>query len=118
VFSFNRNEIRRLFGETGEYTLMGEVRTGEIPDFQNEWFPGHAIDAIWDYDMTGIWQEDEREAAAEYGMEPGDIKARDIDGNGDYEELEDKRFIGHTRPRFRIGLRNQVNFLQNFSAAV
>ncbi|MEX2641386.1 MAG: SusC/RagA family TonB-linked outer membrane protein [Balneolales bacterium] len=117
-FSLNRNEIKSLFGETGTYTLQGEEFEGEVPSYENNWFPGRAIDAVWDYDMIGIWQEEEAEEAAEYGMSPGDIKARDFNDDGTYEALEDKAFIGHTQPRFRIGFRNEVDFLRNFSASV
>ncbi|MEX1136287.1 MAG: SusC/RagA family TonB-linked outer membrane protein [Balneolales bacterium] len=117
-FSLNRNEITQLFGDTGTYTLVGEEYEGELPDYSNEWFPGRAVDVIWDYERTGIWQEEEVDAAAEYNQIPGDIKARDLNGNQLYEEDYDKQFIGHTEPRYRIGLRNEVDFLGNFSASV
>lgn len=117
-FSLNRNEIKSLFGEFGTYRLLGQDFEGEVPDFDNQWFPGRSIDAVWDYDITGMWQMEEVDEAAAYGLQPGDIKARDVDGNGTYEALDDKVFIGHTEPRFRIGFRNQVDFLQNFSASI
>ncbi|WP_211483049.1 SusC/RagA family TonB-linked outer membrane protein [Fodinibius roseus] len=117
-FSLNRNEITQLFGDTGTYTLVGEEYEGELPDYTNEWFPGRAVDVIWDYERIGIWQEEEVDAAAEYNQIPGDIKVRDLDGNQLYEEDYDKQFIGHTEPRYRIGLRNEVDFLGNFSASV
>ena len=58
VFSLNRNKIKKLFGDIGVYTLLGQERTGEVPDFSNLWFPGQPIDVVWDYDVTGIWQAD------------------------------------------------------------
>ncbi|MFP4366862.1 MAG: SusC/RagA family TonB-linked outer membrane protein [Bacteroidales bacterium] len=118
VFSLNRNEIIRLFGDIGPYTLLGEEREGELPDFSNEWFPGQSIDVVWDYDVTGIWQLDEASEAARYDLEPGDFKAVDVDDDGRYVDLEDKRFIGHTTPRYRLGFKNDFEFLQNFTASV
>ena len=56
--------------------------------------------------------------ATEYNMRPGDYKAVDVDGNGAYEALVDKQFIGHTRPRHRLGLRNDFTFLRDFTASV
>src|SRR5690606_31778732 len=50
-FSLNRNKIKSLFGDVGEYVLEGKTFTGEIPDYSNEWFPGHPIDHIWNYDI-------------------------------------------------------------------
>ncbi|HLR32340.1 MAG TPA: hypothetical protein VK074_07620, partial [Fodinibius sp.] len=118
VFSLNRNKIRELFGDTGEYRLLGETHTGEVPDFDNEWFPGRALDEVWGYDVVGVWQVDEAEEAAEYGMRPGDFKAVDPNSDGRYVDLDDKQFIGFTEPRYRLGLRNKVDFLGNWSASV
>src|SRR5690606_28823039 len=78
-FSLNRNEIKALFGETGEYILQGENHAGEIPDYTNEWFPGRAIDAVWNYNILGVWQVEEAEDAARYGLFPGDYKVSDLD---------------------------------------
>lgn len=116
-FSLNRNEIKTLFGDTGTYTLEGQQYEGELPDYSNNWFPGKSIDVIWDYDIIGMWQEEEAEAADVYNLSPGDIKAVDINDDGTYQSQDDKRFIGHTEPRFRIGLRNDVSY-KNFSASV
>ncbi|SDG92384.1 TonB-linked outer membrane protein, SusC/RagA family [Dyadobacter soli] len=118
VFSFNRNKIKRLFGDYKEETVDGKTVRSELPDYSNEWFPGQAIDRVWNYDVTGIWQTSEKDAAAVYKLQPGDFKAVDVDGNGKYEALLDKQFIGYRQPRFRIGLRNEFTFFKNFNASV
>lgn len=118
VFSLNRNKIKRLFGNMGSYTLLGEKRNGEVPDFTNKWFPGHAVDAVWDYDVTGVWQGHEAAQAAKYNMQPGDFKAVDVNGDGKYVDVEDKKFIGYTVPRYRLGFRNDISFWKNFTASV
>lgn len=117
-FSLNRNKIKSLFGETGNYILQGETHTGEIPDFENEWFIGQPIDVVWNYNIEGVWQVEEAEQAARYNLSPGDFKASDLDDNGAFEALQDKMFIGYTEPQYRLGLRNEVDFLKHFSAAV
>ena len=118
VFSFNRNKIKRLFGDYKEETVDGKKVQTELPDYTNEWFPGQALDRIWNYDVTGIFQTAEKDAAAVYKLQPGDFKATDVDGNGKYEALADKMFIGYRQPRFRIGLRNEFTFFKNFSASI
>lgn len=118
VFSFNRNKIKRLFGDYKEETVDGKTVTRELPDYSNEWFPGQAIDRVWNYNVTGIWQTVEKDAAAVYKLQPGDFKAEDVDGNGKYEALLDKQFIGYRQPRFRIGLRNEFTFWKNFTASI
>lgn len=117
-FAFNRNRINSLFGDMGTYTLEGETYTGELPDFSNQWFVGKPLDVIWDYNILGVWQMEEAEQAGQYGLQPGDYKAEDLDGNLLFEALYDKQFIGYTQPRFRMGLRNEFRFLQHFSASV
>jgi len=118
VFSLNRNKIKKLFGDFEEVTIDGKTVKREVPDYTNEWFPGQAIDRVWNYDVTGIWQTNEATAAAVYLMEPGDFKATDLDKNGVYEALADKVFIGYRQPRYRLGLRNEFTFLKNFSASL
>ena len=118
VFSMNRNKIKHLFGDIGEYTLLGETHFGEVPDYSNEWFPGQAIDVVWDYNLLGVWQVDEADQASIYGMRVGDFKGEDVDGDGVYNELVDKQFIGYEQPRYRLGLRNDFTFLNNFTASV
>jgi TonB-linked SusC/RagA family outer membrane protein len=118
VFSLNRNKIKSLFGNIGEYTLLGQKQSGEVPDFTNQWFPGHAIDAVWDYNVTGVWQTKEAADAATYNMQPGDFKSEDVNGDGKYVDVEDKQFIGYEVPRYRLGFRNDFTFLKNFTASI
>jgi len=118
VFSLNRNKIERLFGDTEEVIIGGQTVIREVPDYSNQWFPGQAIDAVWDYNVQGIWQLDEADEAAVYTMRPGDYKSEDVNDDGVYDALVDKQFIGYTRPRYRLGLRNEFTFLRDFSASV
>ena len=118
VFSFNRNKIKKLFGEYGEYTLMGKTYTGELPDYNNGLFPGESIDRVWGYKVIGVWQEEEADEAARYNLTPGNYKSEDLDNNGLYEDKMDKQFIGYTTPRFRLGFGNEFSFLKNFTASI
>lgn len=118
VFSLNRNKIIELYGDDGDYVLLGKTNTGELPDYINKWFPGSSIDVVWDYKVTGVWQLDEAAEAEEVGLEPGDYKVVDVNGDGLYTEEEDKQFLGFTNPRYNIGFRNELTFLKNFTASV
>ncbi len=57
----------------------------EADDIKNKRFIGHDIDEIWDYKVVGIWQEEEREEAAKYGQQPGDVHLLDKDMNYKYD---------------------------------
>jgi hypothetical protein len=118
VLSLNRNKIIKLFGNYEEVEIGGVMVRREVPDYSNQWFPGKAIDVVWNYDLIGIWQLGEEAEAAVYKGKPGYLKARDVDGDGTYTEKGDKMFIGYTRPRYRLGLRNDIDFLKNFTASV
>ncbi|HRP55175.1 SusC/RagA family TonB-linked outer membrane protein [Agriterribacter sp.] len=118
TFSMNRNKIKKLWGDMGDYTLLGKSYSGELPDLTNNWFPGQSKDVVWNYDVTGVWQMEEKEAASKYGFQPGDWKADDVNDDGKYLQFEDKKFIGYTAPRYRLGLRNEFTFFRNWYASI
>jgi TonB-linked SusC/RagA family outer membrane protein len=101
-FSYNKNVIKHLYYD---YDEAGN----EVDDLGNEWFIGHAIDEIWDYELDGIWQEDEVEEAHTYSRDPGDFKQVDQNGDGYYDK-EDKIFQGNRTPKYRLTMRNDLNW--------
>jgi len=116
VFSFNRNKIIRLYGDMVDVlddngSIIGQR---EANDLANSWFIGQSIDRVWEYEVLGVWQVDEADQAANYGKLPGDIKLRDVNGDGEYVPADDKIFQGYEKPQYRLGLRNDFTFLNNF----
>jgi TonB-linked SusC/RagA family outer membrane protein len=105
-FQLNRNKIKSLYGDL-------DANGKELDDIGNKWFIDHAIDQIWNYKTQGIWQSNEAEQAADYGVKPGDYKIEDVDGDGLYGNA-DRQFQGYTEPRFRWSLRNEFTFFNNF----
>ena len=101
VFSMNKNKIVDLYGD-------------KTSDIGNRWFIGEPIDVIYDYTKVGIWQEEDREEAAKYGQQPGDVHLLDVDGNGSYTN-EDKVFQGTKTPRFRWNMRNEFTLFKNLT---
>ena len=117
TFSYNKNRIVHLYGESDE---NGE----EESDRTNQWFIGHAIDEIWDYEIIGIWQVNESAEAARYGQYPGDPKiynnpANDIvnaDGStSPYYDDDDKVFLGQRTAPYRVSMRNEMTIGKNIS---
>ena len=84
TFSFNRNKIKHLYGET--INILDEngnvIGQREGDDIDNGWFIGQSIDRIWDYKFLGIYQLGEEELAKSFGKAPGDVKLYDPNGDG------------------------------------
>lgn len=97
VFATNHNEIVDLYGD-------GQDDTG------NKWFIGPPIGVIYDYDMVGVWQEDEIAAGLNKGWDDnavaGDLKFRDVNGDGEITAAGDRIIIGQTRPKWTGGITN------------
>jgi len=93
-FSTNRNEIVSLYGGTED-------------DPGNEWFIGRPINVHYDYDYVGIWQDEEE--AARFGQEPGSIKVRDVNGDGEIGQ-EDRVILGSAQPSWIGSFRSRVAY--------
>lgn len=100
VWSWNKNEIRDLYGD-------------RMSDLGNRWFINHPIDVIYDYKKVGIWQEEEIDAGRHKEWDPiaraGDVKLADI--NGDHKIDDNDRIIqGQTSPKWIGGLTNTFTY--------
>lgn len=100
VFSWNHNEIKDLYGDGKD-------------DLGNRWFIGHPIGVVYDYDMVGIWQEDEIERGDHLNWDPvaeaGDVKL--ADRNGDKIISDEDRYVkGQTTPKWNGGLTNTFTY--------
>ncbi|MDR0658400.1 MAG: SusC/RagA family TonB-linked outer membrane protein [Mediterranea sp.] len=124
-FSYNKNEIKELYGEYETIVdAAGNTITKERDDISNEWFIGQPISAIWDYEVTGIWQKDEVEEAARYGQKPGDPKVANHNTADDRKNTDgttspvynnnDKKFLGETAPPVHWSMRNNFTLYKNW----
>ena len=53
----------------------------KVDDIGNGWFIGQPVRVFYDYNKLGIWQVEEKDAAAGYGQFPGEIKIEDLNGD-------------------------------------
>lgn len=117
IFMLNRREIVRLYGDMidvtdGQGNVIGQR---EADDIKNQWFIGQDPDRVWHYERLGVWQVNETDEAAKYGLQPGDFKYKDQNGDGVMTN-DDKIFQEYITPRFRWSLRNELNYKNlNFS---
>jgi len=102
-FSTNRNQILELFGDGRDDPGSG-------------WFIGESMNANYYWDRIGIWQLDEADVAASYGFEPGEIKFRDVTGDGRIGG-NDRVILGTTDPKWTAGLSNRLSY-RNFDFSI
>lgn len=95
-FTTNHNEIH-------------ELSDGSTRDEANGWFVGESVGAVWTYVHDGYWGIDEIDDAAKYGLVPGSIKVKEI--NGDTSSTNaDKEIIGSRFPSWTGGLTNTFTY--------
>ena len=85
TFTKNTNAVESIYGQN------------EVDDIGNNLFIGEPISAHYNYDFVGIWQTDEADEAAGYGMEEGQEKLRDVNNDGRYTQ-DDRVILGSTNP--------------------
>lgn len=111
IFMRNRRELVNLYGDM--VNVLDEsgniIGTKEADDIKNRWFIGQDPDRIWDYERIGVWQLGQEEEAEKYGLQPGDFKYKDQNGDGVMTD-EDRIFQGYRTPRFRWSWRNDFYY--------
>lgn len=96
------NEVLDI-GNRGDI-IRGAV--AQIPDFALI-TPGTAMDSYYGYIVDGVWQLDDDFSITDGGVNPGDLKFRDLNGDGTIN-ADDRTVIGSPIPDFTWG------FVSNF----
>ncbi|MDT0686974.1 SusC/RagA family TonB-linked outer membrane protein [Autumnicola psychrophila] len=86
TFTKNTNSVESIYGQD------------EVDDIGNNLFIGESIDAHYNYRFNGIWQADEADEAASYGMEEGQAKVVDVNGDGRFTPAGDRIILGSSDP--------------------
>ena len=76
--------------------------------------PGHPLNAYYGFVQEGIYQnqqeiEEHLGGTPNPAQQPGDIKFKDLDGNGIIND-DDRDFIGNPNPRLTYGLNGRLNY--------
>jgi len=90
---------------------ISELANGVKEDLNNGWFVGKQIGiAGYDYVYDGIWKTSEAEEAAKYNRKPGQIKVKDLDGDGKIDATHDRCIRGYLRPKWSGGMTNTFTY--------
>ncbi len=105
-YARNKNEILELDGDLDKvpYGNHGVRQIGE------------PVDAIYNYQIVGIWQLDEAALAHQYNSYPGKWKYADLNNDGVLNE-DDKTVIGSISPDWIGGMTNTFTY-RNFDLNV
>ena len=87
-FTANRNKITELYGDNKD-------------DIGNKWLIGKPLQAVYDYDLVGIWQQSDATlmASIDPGAKVGDMKFRDTNGDNVINE-KDRIYLGTSLPKW------------------
>ncbi|MDE3234779.1 MAG: TonB-dependent receptor [Bacteroidota bacterium] len=96
VFAANQNRLVDLYGDGKD-------------DIGNRWFIGHPVSVVYDYVMQGIWQTGEDPSKQDPGAKPGDLKFKDVDGDGKIT-ANDMVILGQTAPKWTGGFTNTFHY--------
>ncbi|HLO45003.1 MAG TPA: TonB-dependent receptor [Leadbetterella sp.] len=86
-----------------------ELYNGKVDDLGNRWFIGYPLNTYFDWEKEGIWQSNEADQAKAYGSEVGQIKVRDVNGDGKIN-ADDRTLRGTDVPKWAGGLTNRFEF--------
>lgn len=107
AFWLNRNKLVHLTGIINPATGLENDDTG------NSLFIGKSLGAIYDYTFDGIVQTDDKAyMAANTGYLPGDVKFKDINGDGKITAA-DRSVIGYSKENYNMNLSNTFTY-KNF----
>jgi len=100
-FSANRNKITELYGDNKD-------------DTGNRWFIGKPLQAVYDYDLIGIWQQSDAAlmATMDPGAKVGDMRFKDTNGDGVIND-KDRIYLGTSLPKWIGGMSNSFRY-KNF----
>lgn len=105
-YAFTKNEIISL----------GLGEDGEVDDVASGLFIGQPITANYNFIFDGVWQTNEAAQAAAFNSQPGYIKIRDVNGDGQIT-AEDRAIIGQRDPKSTWGMTNTFSY-KDFSLSV
>ena len=105
-FTRNRNKIESILGADNNKDGVEDNLTANLL------FIGKPQKVIYDYEIVGMWQLNEKNIPS--GFYPGTYKISDINGDDKYSASDDKKILGYVDPSYQFGIANTISY-KNFS---
>jgi TonB-linked SusC/RagA family outer membrane protein len=91
------------------------LSNGKQDDIANNWFIDEPIGVIYGFAAQGVWQYADTAMLAKFASNgnnftPGNVRVVDQNGDNKIDANNDRTIIGHTRPRWIVGLTNTFSY--------
>ena len=106
MFSLNRNKITDLYGD------------GTKEDIGNTWFVGEPLGVLYNYELDGVWQEEDLFNGTIYpNYFPGMYKIVSQDETTALNANKDRKIVGYSVPNYRFSISNDFSY-KGFSLSI
>ncbi len=94
------------------------LSNGKQDDILNNWFIGQPLGVIYGFASNGMWQYSDTALLRKFALNgntftPGQVRPIDQNGDNKIDANNDRVIIGHTRPRWIVGMTNSFTY-KNF----
>lgn len=94
------------------------LANGKQDDINNNWFIDQPLNVIYGFASGGIWQYADTALLAKFSANgnnftPGNVRPVDQNGDNKIDANNDRVIVGHTRPRWIVGMTNSFSY-KNF----
>ncbi|HVF96406.1 MAG TPA: TonB-dependent receptor [Flavisolibacter sp.] len=91
------------------------LSNGKQDDINNNWFIGKPNGVIYGFASNGMWQYADTAMLRKFGVNgnaftPGQVKPIDQNGDNKIDANNDRVIVGHTRPRWIVGMTNNFSY--------
>ncbi len=99
---------------------IDELANGKTEDLTNNWIVDEQLGIAYDYVYDGIWKTGQTVTLADgttadastYGRKTGQIKVKDLNGDGKIDGNNDRAVVAKFRPDWTAGLTNTFTYKQ------
>ena len=97
------------------------LSNGKQDDINNNWFIGEPNGVIYGFESNGMWQYADTALLRKFAANgntftPGQVRPIDQNGDNKIDANNDRVIIGHTRPRWIVGMTNTFTY-KNFEVS-
>ncbi len=91
------------------------LANGKQDDILNNWFIGKPLEVIYGFASNGMWQYADTATLTKFrtngnNFTPGNVRPVDQNGDNKIDANNDRVIIGHTRPRWIVGMTNSFAY--------